>query len=405
MNKYLITLTPISKFYFGGETTFKRVSREEDEKKKQNKSIPFYDELKKFDNQFGSYVVKSNLFPQQTSLLGMLRFLILSNNKTIFQNNKIIKGNDKTVEKEIGKESFRFSPTDTKKQEFGRINSIFPCFIQRKTANSEDWEDIYPTPMDHQLDVSFSEKKILTIHNKAKYNTSKNKDVDYNPKDGLNLCYLGNKTMLMEEDLFQEDIRIGIDRDFKGKVKDAAYYKQISYKFKERYKSNNNKEVDQSLRFAFYAELDLNNTHNIKEKKHVISLGGDNSRFILEIKDINNTEPELPILYNSGLFNNCFGKIILLSETYLEKQDLQFSFFHISDIVPFRFLTSNINVTNYYRFTGENKLNRSDKYNLYKRGSVFFFETKEKLQAFETALKKHLGLTQIGYNQFKTIIK
>ena len=66
MSNYLITLTPTGRFFFGGDMTFKVGRKDKNE----------------FNEQFSSYIIKSAMFPQQTSLLGMLRFLILSNDTT-----------------------------------------------------------------------------------------------------------------------------------------------------------------------------------------------------------------------------------------------------------------------------------------------------------------------------------
>ena len=82
--QYLIKLKPIDKFFFGGEMTF---SFDGD------------------DSEYASYVIKSNYFPQQTSLLGMLRFLILRNSP-YFENGHIKSGCIKHVEDLIGEKSF-----------------------------------------------------------------------------------------------------------------------------------------------------------------------------------------------------------------------------------------------------------------------------------------------------------
>ena len=49
---YKITLTPVEGYFFGGETTFG-------------------------EGQAKNYFAKSNLLPQETALLGMLRYQIL----------------------------------------------------------------------------------------------------------------------------------------------------------------------------------------------------------------------------------------------------------------------------------------------------------------------------------------
>lgn len=72
--KYKITLTPVDKFFFGGDMTFQVGTNEKDS----------------FNEQFSSYIIRSAMFPQQTSLLGMLRFLILRNSgEEIFKDGRI----------------------------------------------------------------------------------------------------------------------------------------------------------------------------------------------------------------------------------------------------------------------------------------------------------------------------
>ncbi|MCS4454093.1 hypothetical protein JTT00_01775 [Clostridium botulinum] len=56
MSKYLVKLKPVDSFFFGGEKVF-----------------DFYDGKKPLKNN----IVKSREFPQQTSILGMIRKEIL----------------------------------------------------------------------------------------------------------------------------------------------------------------------------------------------------------------------------------------------------------------------------------------------------------------------------------------
>ena len=65
MSKYLVKLLPLGKFFFGGDMAFKVNNKE---------------------TAFSSYIIHSFMTPQQTSILGMMRFLILSkvNDKSVF---------------------------------------------------------------------------------------------------------------------------------------------------------------------------------------------------------------------------------------------------------------------------------------------------------------------------------
>lgn len=410
MSRYLITLAPIDKFFFGGEITFTRSNA--DDNKKERKLTEAERELKKFDESFSSYVVKSNVFPQQTSLLGMLRFLILSNTKDVFANNRIIKGKENAVSSLIGETSFNLNNNDFSLMKFGKIERISPCFVQRRTENSK-WKNLIYAPLDYSLGkISFEQGySLLDVEKNVIPSIEK-----YNAKDGLSDLYIEENGIdkLEETDLFKEDPRIGIDRDFKGKTKTGAYYKQIFYRFSNKYKllkteEDKNKEdqyAEHDLRFAFYADLDYEFP---TDKNFIVSLGGDNSRFTLQAKIVeSDTEIKLPEIYSQpkNFDNYCYAKIVLLSDAFIEKEIIRNCLFSINDTVAFRFLTSDVNTQNYYKFSGNNRLQRNDeKYNLYKRGSVFYFADDKQFTTVETALNTKFRFHQIGYNHYKTIKK
>ena len=61
--RYFVQLEPTGKFFFGGDMRFGINGKEE---------------------EFSSYIIESSKMPQQTSILGMLRFLLLSNDENLF---------------------------------------------------------------------------------------------------------------------------------------------------------------------------------------------------------------------------------------------------------------------------------------------------------------------------------
>jgi len=412
MSKYLITLTPVESFFFGGEITFTR------EKDKLGKASTLLDpekkELKAFNESFSSYIIKSNCFPQQTSLLGMLRYFVLSNNDQLFDSrtNKIIPNKQEDIAKEIGQQSFHINDSDSSIIDYGKIKAISPCFIQRKTV--AEWENFLISPKDNSFNlIDFESGNSLTISSKSTTPNIK----DYNPKDGLKIQYSGKTTKLEESDIFVPDIRIGIDRDYSGKTKENSLYKQVFYRFSNEYKCENcETKIKQSFRFAFYADLDYIFSD---EYNDLVSLGADNSKFILEAQKIDDISIDSENDQCKDLFKkeitdpyqikpnfNCFGKIVLLSDAYIENEQVEKCCYSINDTVPFRFLISTIETENYYKFSGSIKLiSRSVKLNLYQKGSVFYFENENNLDSFESKLNSNKRFYQIGYNYFKTIKK
>ena len=131
MSKYQITLTPVDKFFFGGDMTFQVGSDGDD----------------KFNSQFKSYIIQSSMFPQQTSLLGMLRFLILRNaGETVFKDNRIV---DKAKAKElIGDKSFMVDADN----DFKTVKGLSHVRI-RRVAKSQS-TDLEFAPLFKELDFS-----------------------------------------------------------------------------------------------------------------------------------------------------------------------------------------------------------------------------------------------------------
>jgi hypothetical protein len=316
----------------------------------------------------------------------MLRFVFLSNSDC-FSGNRIKPGKQADAGRLIGETSFQLDNSDFSGMNFGKIKKIYPCFIRRKTANN-DWRDMVFAPLDHKYNVSFESGSSLLDTEKTAIPVIDN----YTSKDGLPHLYINETDELEETYVFKEDIRIGIDRDFNGKTKAGAYYKQIFYRF-----------ADRDLQFAFYADLDdFPTSENV-----IVSLGGDNSRFSLKAEQVQGTPKiQLPQKYvEKKNFKDCYAKIVLLSDAFLEKDAMRECMFSINETVAFRFLTSDVHTENYYKFNGSKKLQRNDKkYNLYGRGSVFYFAEEKDLSEFEAALNKERFI-QIGYNNYKSIKK
>ena len=94
MTRYLITLTPVGMFFFGGEETFG-------------------------DGTNDNYFARSNSFPQQTTLLGMLRKEVLVREKVFKEKiNDYTPDDKKRMAALIGDRSFQLEGGD---QDFGKI--------------------------------------------------------------------------------------------------------------------------------------------------------------------------------------------------------------------------------------------------------------------------------------------
>lgn len=365
MSKYLISLTPTGKFFFGNDTTFP-IGQEKDEK------------FKKHNEQFSSYIVHSNYFPQQTSLLGMLRFLLLSNSNAFDKSKQsIISGQDIFVTKLIGKQSFVVNDKECL-NDFGNITSISPCFLQMRQR--DEWTNLFPAPMDYKYVVNF-EKTHDGIINGQKKNIPTIEG--YNPKEMREPIFLNEKMELTLSDVFSEDIRVGINKDYSGVTKDTAFYKQINLRFGRAQKKVT--ENAREFRFAFVAEVEQDMTiYN----GHIVSLGADGSTFVIEAIDGDVTQ------YTPSHHDN--NRVVLLSDAFIEDVAAEKAKYAITQTQPFRFLRTTINTTNYNVLS--QAVTRSGRFSLYKRGSTFYFNDLTEVENFKEALDSKKEFVQIGYN-------
>lgn len=389
---YRITLTPVDKFFFGGDMTFQVGDKEDDV----------------FNTQYSSYIIQSARFPQQTSLLGMLRFLILSNAEDmVFKDNKIIDKNG--AETLIGNRSFTINSNNTVNK-FGKIKRISHVRISRNNIELE-FAPLFGTIDFNQCTngtYNIGSLKVPTL-SKKQYDAKDGLETLLIPKSDIdNYFYEYEKISIARkekkkkdkpnlpkppyqlDDIFIEDRRIGIARNLiSGKTEDNALFKQISYRF-------NNKEAD----ICFVFEVEVEDIALEKYNGQMVTVGGDNSQFIIDIMPIDAIEKE------TDEDNNAHA-ISLLSPAYLTRKDVkENSTYAVTSLMPFRFLTDkndNKNDDKRSYHVLNSKLERSDRYELYAPGTVFYFEKDTQRKALVKALKNKEDFRQIGYNEYKSI--
>lgn len=375
---YLITLTPTGKFFFGGDMTFSVNDNE---------------------TEFTSYIIRSNKFPQQTSLLGMLRFLILRNDEAVFDAGaQSIKDRAKAANL-IGPKSFENSNVEG---EFGKIKKLYPCFLQK------DGKPIAFLERDYKYQIVWPDVKIIGHTNKSAKGLIVPDVVGYDAKDGVASLYLIDNVEIPESDIFVEDISNGINRDIEtGKTDDNALFKQVCYRFntklyhyeKPDYDKDRNRVKDTvgndvfatcKYRFAFYADLDLTKEEETKYNGQLVSVGGDNSQFVIGIE-----EAAIPAEKETN-----GSSVVLVSPAYLTKEDLDNVRFAITETIPFKCMkTETKDVKSYNK--RHQMYEYSESLSLYDKGSVFYFKDSVDATDFTGKLKRHADFYQIGYNHFQ----
>lgn len=403
---YLIKLTPLDKFFFGQKKTF--------------------------GDDNANYFVYSSLFPQQTALLGLLRYQLLQiAGEDVFKDNKI--QNEDEAGKLIGKQSF--SPFAGKKLEFGIIQSLSPVFIIDK-KNDEGKEEHF-LPVGKRFQKEKEEDPYNLLHLSCEVGCPPIFEA-YDPKKGLASCWLSSNgtTLLNEEDFFIKDERIGIRKDYEGATNDDAFFCQRYYRFKNFKKVDSEKPKvckqplvrEHDFCFATVLQTEGEIEHE-KLNGRIVYLGGERQPFLMEVSEVSEETFKLNIesstftaeAYYKSLFKTFklniesstltsdekHYTVVLLSDAKIEPNHLEGVKFASAEVKDFACLLTHVWTKKFYNkenkrqehYLKESATALSVQKELYARGSVFYFDTEDQANQFCEDLEKVPNFYTIGYNR------
>lgn len=335
--KYIIKLKPLAPYFFGGEVTFG-------------------------DGSNQNYLVKSNLLPQQSALLGLMRYEVLR------RHNLLSYSTDKKqdVDELIGSNGFFLGGDED--YNFGVIESISPIFIT-------DGEHYYtPMPMDFQNQVTFESNST----NKCSYDGTSEKPLpkikDFSWKTFDSYCYwVSNNDEAVEIDkIFHENEQVGITKNNKEK----AFFKQTLISLDEKYQ------------FVFTVEIKDEKFYQISESGESIILpfGGNRSMFQMTINKINYDFDWRHIF--RGLHRS--DRLLALGDAYLTNDERNACQFIWGMNTPMRYISQ---FNNGHSWKKPNKV--ESLYHLQSRGSVIFAD-EEQLNNIKSESK----FNKVGLNLF-----
>lgn len=382
MRIYKISLEPLDWFFFGGESTF-------DNSVKQ------------------SYIAHSNMFPQQTALLGMLRYQLL-------KQEGLLSGKGRTPDMDkvndlIGPESFTM---DNDSQSFGHIKGLSPVFVEKEFVQVKKQgknlervqvcQSYYPVPLTDGYELSFDRNVRVFIHGEEKQSLiNDNGSFDEKQYRNYMLFHEKNGCKLNTSEIFETRMQIGITKntdvlegedDEKGRL-----FKREMVRFR------NDKENKVVFRFAFYAILDN------ELKGDFVYLGAERSCFKMKADLVLQDAPGSPISLKQlqTLFKNNHpskevqGGIELLSATFVEDLEKlnRLCDFHWSFQTPFRNIVQTKDGCGKLK-SGDVCYHRKDVcFNMLCVGTMLFFDKEEKRAEIERLLS-NTHLQEIGYNYF-----
>ncbi|MDX2246833.1 MAG: type III-B CRISPR module-associated Cmr3 family protein [Bacteroidia bacterium] len=350
---YLVKLRPLSSYYFGGELGFG-------------------------GGDSRNYLVRSRKWPQQTGLLGMVRYLLLQEKGWLAEKGKPVDPEGKKI---IGDSSFALGDEKAGwggKMDFGEIESLSPVFLMKGD------EKYYRAPRNHGYDTKpFTDATVWYGGTPGEFQPAIELK-GFEAKKGLEkadfVTTLAFDKLFTDKAVFQAVEQTGIEKGEGGETKDQALYKQTFYRLAKDWS------------FGFY--LTVKDDAEIPASARV-PFGGEKRLFAWEA---GLREPQPPWLREPqppiGLF--------LLSDALVSPEILDHCDFAVTETEDFRFLeTVAAETVEYSQITrGDKKAPRkSEKYNLLKAGSVLYPKDKTKV---ETMLHSE-RLRQIGYNHFTYI--
>ncbi len=325
--KYLIQLKPVDKFFFGGEITF------EDNSSQSN------------------YLVRSEKYPQQTSILGMLRYQILKQKNLL---KETYSDKEKELVKDyIGEKSFS---EDSLENNFGYIREISPVFI----CHTNDGKNTYHITSPKMKDPEFKKG-----NGKCSFNGIVREYIPY--IEGYQ-SKLGFKNDDIMDRILKEVSQIGIKKSQNGTTDTDAFYKIFSYKMSKNYS------------YAFILDSDE------KIEDDIVYLGAERSAFQMKVSDFSQ---DYKTLFSEYMKMNY---ILFMSDACVSPEIFQNCDFSVTDIISFRNI---ITQSGNYRF--KKKESKSEKYNMIRRGSVLFYSSENQLTELKKSIEK-THLQKIGYN-------
>lgn len=374
MSRYLVTLKPVEAFFFGGERTFE-----------------FYGENNKKELQ--NNIVKSSMFPQQTSILGMLRKEILNIKKLIKEDWDYKDSDKEKIKKYIGSESFNI---DRQEQDFGIIKKISPVFLAE--INNEKYNFMMKIPKDHNKSLEkickYTPLEFSTVGYKCNFAEEIHIPIDYDGKKGISNDFVNIETgeIIKSEDVFKVDDYIGIRLvDDKKITEKNSLFRLVKYKL--------NCDCNKDIRFVFTVDIDeslFDKNEKIDGYKSIVSLGGEGSYFYINFKKVDYDITKKIKFLKYKCQNEFYKKIVLLSDTYINKKIYEeYCDYSIAESIDFR----NIERNSYKKIEGSyyKGFKKTDfRYSFLEKGSVLFIES-HKFKEFMKDIDNK-NLRKIGYN-------
>ncbi|NKQ41261.1 MAG: hypothetical protein HF962_06800 [Sulfurovum sp.] len=352
---YKITLKPIGAFYFGGEESFSSAPLDAVENMTQEST-------KKYFQKRQGYFAKSEMFPQQTQLLGMLRKELLRINKKLYYFKNFVSVPKKFKDKAtqiVG--NSRWTTDDA--LALGSLEELSPLYVGKE-------DKLYiSAPFDRGLRLEETGTGYINGRPSKAYAFKKCDDK-----------YFGAKDYLCSDLIAKDKSKLKIDDIFTAFTQTQT--QTLSYK------DNNDEQLfkvkkyrlDEACHFICY--LTLENDAYLDMLKTTIELGGERSRFMMQV--IKEGKPD--IQSDFAYLKTDQSRVVLTSDALVEAK-------------IFKECKVTLSQKKVLRTFQRRPFNKSRKTILLARGTVFYpHEGKE--QEVKGLIEKATNFRTIGYNGY-----
>lgn len=183
---YRVTFTPLEAYFFGGNRQFQF-------KKRENYS----------EDDFSPYFIKGNPLPEQSTIFGSLRYLILEQAGLIKKDFNYSADERKAMAELVGTASFSLL---VERQSFGKIQKISPLFFLKNNK-----EKIIPTPFnlvqenDRYRPMKLQDQPVQTTYGDLHLPA----ESEYDPKQGYRTGYYNLQTGQEEKEIYKTVVVTG----------------------------------------------------------------------------------------------------------------------------------------------------------------------------------------------------
>lgn len=336
---YEITLQPLEHYFFGGERTHNTAQSEE-----------------------SNYFAVSNRYPQQSTLLGLWRYLMLAWHDLL----PLTQENQADAKQRMGPRSFN-SAKPQELQTFGEIKAIAPLLLKHQDRYHRLGYDI------PQGAFSWLPTKALTA---GGIRDQTPRLAGFNPKQGLAIKALPEQGESVKLDsIFSPHTQIGIQKQ----ADEEGFFKQQAYRLAKGWS------------FSCFAKI----ASDLDPDDTLVPFGADQRPFRVQVRKVKPTElPSWLSLSSTGDTSEENACLVLLSDAVWSHQKSVYDYcdFALSETVDFRSVRMGHRHQDFAK--------DSVKYNLLQRGTLLFPRADDQLQSLCEALEKPQNFRQIGFNQY-----